>query len=283
MTINNHLIEQFTTYLQELGYSRGSVYLLPHCIERLSEHQHPPLHQLTTDHLRAFYHWLKKCPNKRQGGGLSGYYINHHLYAMKMFYNWMERTGRLTTNPASTLDLPRLTGESRQPLSRMAISRLFASCEEVMETALLHVYYSCGLRRSEGMRLNTTDVVEGLLYVRKGKGVKRRVVPLPPKVSSALSAARRFPRNYGESALLINKQGDRMSGWSANRLLQQLCERAGINEKVSLHHLRHSIATHLLESGLAVEQVRDFLGHACLETTQHYTKVERSETNKLTN
>ena len=127
---------------------------------------------------------------------------------------------------------------------------------------------------------------EKILIVPQGKGNKRRVVPMSSGVVKDLAdyhynerKALTGERNYkpGENAFMLNKTGRRMQKWTFNGRLKEIIERTGneaIKEKqITTHNLRHSIATHLLEQGMPVEQVRAFLGHSQLETTQLYTRV----------
>lgn len=137
-------------------------------------------------------------------------------------------------------------------------------------------------RRTEAVRLNTRDIhfKHQLLYVREGKRAKRRAVPMPVKVSEALEAyyleERTQVNTKDTDAFMLNRTGTRMSGDSYNRRLKEIAARTAIRREISLHYLRHSIATHLLETGLPVEYVRDFLGHSHLEATQIYTKQIRT-------
>ncbi|MBA2746944.1 MAG: tyrosine-type recombinase/integrase, partial [Flavisolibacter sp.] len=137
------------------------------------------------------------------------------------------------------------------------------------------------LRRSEGEALNIIDVhfKQQLLYVREGKGAKRRVVPVTERVSKELEEYYLNERTGSttkkvkdEDAFLLNRIGNRMTGDQLNKLLKEILNKAGITKEVTLHHLRHSVATHLLQSGMSMEYVRDFLGHSFLETTQIYAK-----------
>ncbi len=89
------------------------------------------------------------------------------------------------------------------------------------------------------------------------------------------------PGAMGDKAFMTDQKGNRMSGKSLNRLLKKILERTEIKKETTLHHLRHSIATHLLESGLGIESVRDFLGHGHLETTQIYAKVHQYQLKKM--
>ena len=120
-----------------------------------------------------------------------------------------------------------------------------------------------------------------MLYVRSGKGGRRRVVPMSGQVVKDLAAyaygQRNEQRKQNEQAFFINQIGTKMRGQSFYKLLKRLCKRVGLSCDIGLHHLRHSIATHLLQAGLPVEQVRDFLGHKQLESTQIYTRVNHEE------
>jgi len=145
----------------------------------------------------------------------------------------------------------------------------------VKERVILSLFYGCGLRRSEGELLNLKDVSfkSGLLYIRKGKGGKRRAVPMSEKVIEDIKIYVEQERKWTvkSDALVFNKRGNRMSGDSYSRLLKELLKKAEMTNQITLHSLRHSIASHLLERGLSVEYVRDFLGHKHLESTQIYT------------
>ena len=133
----------------------------------------------------------------------------------------------------------------------------------------------------EAVALNVGDVDyrAGLLYVRRGKGRKRRVVPLSEQVGTGLKiyqVRQRWPYVTDRSgpAFLLNNHGTRLRGNTAGYYLKRLVKRAGLSGRITPHVLRHSIATHLLLGGMPVERVRDFLGHDHLETTQLYTHVE---------
>ncbi len=207
--------------------------------------------------------------------------IHHYVYALRTFFTWLEITEQIYYNPISGMTFKRPQQNGREPLSREEVQLLFEAAITWKETALLHLFYSCGLRRSEGDALNIRDVhcKERLLYVRAGKGAKRRVVPMTGRVAKELETYYLQERcSYSakkvkdEEAFMLNRIGNRMSGAGYNELFKTLTGRAGISGEVSLHHLRHSIATHLLQSGMSLEYVRDFLGHSYLESTQIYAR-----------
>jgi integrase/recombinase XerD len=278
-------IKEFRNYLIQLGYSKGSCRMLPDCVRDFIEYTNiTDLKGIQPLDIVRFYEHLHIRPHKLKAGGLSDQYISHHVYGLKVFFEWLEKTGQVKGNPMSLLHFKRATPNTREPLSRKEITSLFNASTTLQETAILHLFYSCGLRRNEGERLNTADIhfKKQLLYVRSGKGAKRRVIPMPESVAKALEEYYLKERTSQKQAkdieaFMVSSIGTRMSGEVYNKILKQLQQRAHQNgnpvSACSLHHLRHSIATHLLESGLSIEQVRDFLGHGHLDTTQVYAKV----------
>lgn len=183
---------------------------------------------------------------------------------------------------------PTLKTAPRQILTIEEINLLYDSCQDEREIALLGIFYACGLRRSEAVKLNLRDVdFRGLwLYVRSGKGKKRRVIPMPPKVAKELkryctkyrpTQLSKWTKPVDRKAFMLNKIGTKMSGCAYWNLFKEILQRTKIDKAISLHNLRHSIATHLLMGGMSIEQVRDFLGHEFLETTQIYTHIITEE------
>ena len=275
----------FKVHLERLGYSKTSVSALPNAVKSFFEFSNKTLGNIISADIVCFYNHLQERPNKRTGGGLSESYIHHHIYALKVFLAWQMEIGSISENPMNVLDFPSPQSKPREILTIAEIQLLYQCCESDKETAVLGMFYGCGLRRTEGEKLNLKDIHfrQGLLYVREGKGDKRRVVPLNEKVSQDLKNYAFNQRNpkKEEQAFVTNNTGRRTSGPSFNKILRIILERTGITKEITLHCLRHSIATHLLESGLSVEYVRDFLGHKHLESTQIYTRVNQKQLYKL--
>ena len=251
--------------------------MLPGCLKDFLTFIGKDYRKAETSDIISYHQYLQERPHKRKPGALSESYIHHHIYALKLFFAWQQEKGDIATNPISGLEFPSPKSKTREILTLTEIKDLFKACETLKEKATLCVFYGCGLRRTEGEKLNLKDLHfrTNLLYVREGKGSKRRAVPLSEKVKEGLknyALKERFAR-AGEAAFITNSTGKRTSGNSHNNLLKALLKRAGIKKDASLHNLRHSIATHLLESGLSVEYVRDFLGHKHLESTQIYTRI----------
>lgn len=276
------IIQSFKTYLWQVGYSEGTCTMLPALVaEFLDQQQIGDICCVEQQKVKDFYAWLQVRPLKKRSGALSEMMISHYVYGLKTFFTWLEKTGQSQYNPISGMKFKKPKQNKRAPLSKQEIGELFKVCTTLKQTAALHLFYSCGLRRSEGEALDSKDIhfKSRLLYVREGKGVRRRVIPMTGNVAEELQRYYEQDRNNvtastisDGSAFMLNSIGNRMSGDGYNKLLKQLLQKAGLSGDITLHHLRHSIATHLLQSGMGMEYVRDFLGHRFLESTQIYAK-----------
>jgi integrase/recombinase XerD len=284
----NALKEKFKEHIQQLGYSKSSVNMLPNCVVEFLQYTNiNEPKEASQEHINSFYEYLQNRKHKRKETTLSESFINHNIYALKVFFNWLEQTNQIKYNPISNLKFKRPKPNTREPLSQEEINELFAATATSKEIAILHLFYSCGLRRTEAEYLNSSDIhfTKNLLYVREGKGAKRRVIPITEKVKKELEKyyTTEIKTNTAKDleAFILNTNLTRMKGDQYNKILKQILQRTEINKEITLHHLRHSIATHLLENGLSIEFVRDFLGHSQLETTQIYAKVKASKILKL--
>ncbi len=281
------IIQSFKNYLYQVGYSEGTQKMLPALVkEFIQQQQITDISYIEQQKVRSFYEYLQTRPlQKRKGGALSEMMISHYMYALKTFFSWAETTEQVDYNPISGMRFKRPRQNIREPLGIEEINQLFTAASTLKETALLHIFYSCGLRRSEGEDLNINDIhfKQQLLYVREGKGAKRRVVPITASVIKDLEdyylneRCSSIKKVRDEDAFLLNKYGTRLKGEKCNDLIKQLAGKAGIQKEITLHHLRHSIATHLLQSGMNMEYVKDFLGHSFLETTQIYAKPKAEQ------
>jgi integrase/recombinase XerD len=244
------------------------------------------LKEVTGHRILNHYHYLQNRPNQRDHGTLSESHIAFGMYAIRMFVRYHCETGTIPADPFGSLDFPKPFKQERKTLSREEIKRLYGACESYRDKAILGLFYGCGLRRSEAEMLDTDDIhfKNQLLYIREGKGVKRRAVPLSKQLKEDFYNYYIHERGFflsnrknhkPENSFMLNKAGGRMLGDGYWKWLKGMLEKAGLSKETTLHHLRHSIATHLLENGLDIEQVRDFLGHGFLETTQIYTHISK--------
>jgi integrase/recombinase XerD len=298
---NAVIVQKFKVQLERLGYSKTSILMLPKCVQEFLEVlEIKALTDITPEQIQKHHEYLQTRPNKRRPGGLSESHINHHVYALKTFFKWLEANGEIQINPISGLEFPSPKSKPREILSQEEIKALYNTCENYRERAVLSIYYGCGLRRTEGIKLDLKDIHfrTGLLYVREGKGAKRRVVPMSKQVKNDLQtyAYKERKAKPNETAFLIGHTGMRINENTVSKTLKALLEKAEIkretegsptplksftSRQITLHSLRHSIATHLLESGMSLEDVREFLGHSHLESTQIYTRISKKQLGKL--
>jgi len=156
-------------------------------------------------------------------------------------------------------------------LAPQEVLRLIDAAPTPRDRIFLQVAYGCGLRLSELIHLRVTDIDSArmVIQVRQGKGAKDRLVPLSPRLLQELRA---YWRRYRPSAWLFpgDKPGQPISGSNLQRRFGQLVQRVGLTKHCSLHTLRHSYATHLLEAGVNLRLIQQYLGHSSLNTTMVY-------------
>lgn len=208
------------------------------------------------------------------------------LVHLRLYFRWLCRQGLLPANPAADLLLPRLgTRLPFDALSEQDVERLLAAPDVatlvgLRDRAILELMWATGLRRSEVVHLDLSDVREerGTLFVRQGKGKKDRVVPLAPRVFEWLErylrdVRHRYVGTVDEGALFLAESGLRLEPDALTHRVRQLLAASGFKGRGSCHLLRHACATALLEGGADVRFVQELLGHVSLETTQLYTHV----------
>jgi site-specific recombinase XerD len=218
----------------------------------------------------------------RTGWGFSTAHINKYIQVLHLFSQYIRRTGKSGVG----FTLERLPEEDTLPvwLSRQEIRRLYAATGEdvlgMRDRAMLSVFYGCGLRLQEGAALACSDILHEhrMLYVRQGKGYKERYVPLAEKsyqdIQIYIEQARPELLQRPCAILFLDaNKGRPIHKQSLYLRIKALVRKAGITKEVGTHSQRHSIATHLLQSGMKLERIQAFLGHAALDSTQVYTHL----------
>jgi integrase/recombinase XerD len=158
---------------------------------------------------------------------------------------------------------------------------------QMRDRAMLSIFYGCGLRRNEVVHLDINDIhfEKSLLHVRKAKGYKERIVPVTKQsiqhLQNYLYDARPYFCNDKNEAFFVTQSGKRLGGQVMLIRLKQLIQLTGnaelMQKEIHLHTLRHSIATHLLQNGMRLERIKEFLGHGSLDSTQIYTHFLETE------
>jgi site-specific recombinase XerD len=209
--------------------------------------------------------------------GKSASYQNQVINAIKFYYE-------------QVLDMPHRFYELRRPmtvrklpntLSKEEIKKLLAYTTNLKHKAILATIYSCGLRISELQNLKICDILsdQGLVIVREGKGKKDRTTLL---AETTLKLLRKYYVTYRPEVYVFeNPQGGKYSTKSVQNILQQSLRKAGIHKPASPHTLRHSFATHLLESGTDLRYIQVLLGHGSSKTTEIYTQVSSSSYSEI--
>ncbi len=241
--------------------------------------------QITRPILETFQRWLwryQKANGQRMGWSTQ----RERLGTVKDFFRWLTRQNVILHNPASELELPR--PEKRLPqevLSFSEVERLLAVPNVtdplgVRDRAMLELFYSTGMRRTELCRLDLPDVntERRTVHVRQGKGKKDRVVPMGLQAIAWLERylAEVRPRlclDTRTQALFLTGYGDAFNPDVLSRMVSGWLKQAGLKRKGCCHVLRHSCALHMLENGADIRFIQQLLGHEKLDTTAIYTEV----------
>ncbi len=253
------------------NYARDLAQLVRFCTERgIGDWSEVTIHQV-----RAFVAW-------RHRNGVGGRTQQRELSALRGLFRYLIREGVATHNPGA--DVPAPKSEKRLPkaLNVDQMQQLLTiagdSALAVRDRAMLELMYSSGLRLAEMVGLDLTDVDRDDAVVRvTGKGAKTRVVPVGRKALQAIALwlpQRGELASVEEKALFVGRGGKRLSGRAVQQRFREHARRQGLEIPVHPHMLRHSFASHILESSGDLRAVQELLGHADISTTQVYTHLD---------
>jgi integrase/recombinase XerC len=227
--------------------------------------------------LRQFMAHLVKLKVKKSS-------IARKLSAIRTFFHYLNRQGILENNPARLVSTPRrekrlpavLTADDAQRLMDAPGTRRPGKHDRSLrDRAVLETLYSTGIRASELIGINQDDIDHNDRLIRiRGKGRKERIVPVGTKALDAIDGyLDRGKKGNDNTALFTGPSGKRLTARTVQRILENYRKNLGLLQKASPHTLRHSFATHMLESGADLRAIQELLGHASLSTTQRYTHV----------
>ena len=228
--------------------------------------------QLGADDLRLFV----ASEHRR---GLSAKSLQRRLSACRSFYGWLLKQGRIAANPAATVRAPKAVRKLPQVLDvDEAVQLVELSTDAPLglrDRALLELFYSSGLRLAEVcmLRWDDLDFAQGLVTVL-GKGSKQRVVPVGSHALKALEAWRASRKEWLTLFVFPGRNDKPITSRAIQLRLRQLAQRQGVFKRVHPHLLRHSFASHMLESSGDLRAVQELLGHADIATTQIYTHLD---------
>jgi integrase/recombinase XerD len=210
--------------------------------------------------------------------------VHRKTACLRSFYRHLRREGLLDTDPTATLSPPRRSRKLPHVLTRGEIDRLLSQPRgtepaALRDRALLELMYACGLRASEAIGLELTDVdLDERVLRARGKGSKERVVPIGQAAVQALRTYLQRGRpglvkGAPEAHVFVNFRGGALTRQGLYKIVRRHAVTAGLADRISPHTLRHTFATHLLAGGCDLRSVQEMLGHADVSTTQLYTHL----------
>jgi integrase/recombinase XerD len=220
----------------------------------------------------------------RDGASARPATVQRKSACLRSFYRHLRREDLIERDPAADLAQPRRGKRLPHVLSRSEVTRLIEHPNgtepiDLRDRALLELMYACGLRASETVGLEVTDIdLDELVLRAHGKGSKERLIPVGRTAAEAIRRylARGRPQLIGtsvEPCLFVNFRGRALTRQGLYKIVQRHAKAVGLAEKMSPHTLRHSFATHLLAGGCDLRAVQEMLGHADVATTQLYTHL----------
>lgn len=251
--------------------------------------------EVTPKEIADYNDYLKAKISQRTGKPIKQKSIYDHMRNLQQYLGYLLEIETIKSNPASHLKFTNGTEKvERFIFSQDQIKQLY-EVANLEERTILNIAYGCGLRVQEISDLNQEDIrlTENIIIVQKGKNSKRRLVPISQKISDEIKEYLESPsplgRDLGRGTIFTNNKARRMQEWGFNARLKQLILKTEFGQKltseelnkIGIHSLRHSIATHLLENGMKLEQVQNFLGHSHIESTEIYTHITQNQINNI--
>lgn len=251
------------------------------CDDRSLDHPN----QITKPILERYQRYLFYYRQERNDRPLSPTSQNHYLTSVKQYFKWMTQQNYLLYNPASELLIIKPNASLPIVLSIEEIERLMqqpdmSKSEGIRDRAILELFYSTGIRRTEllSLKLQHISLSQKTVYIHQGKGKKDRLIPVG---ECALHWIKRYLTetrdqlltDIQQDALFLNDYGNVFRDNKLGDKVKRFMKNAGINVPGSCHLLRHAMATHMLENGAELRFIQAMLGHSNLSTTQIYTHV----------
>ena len=217
--------------------------------------------------------------------GLSPRTIQRKASSIRSFFHFLQKREAIKISPAKNIRVPKTRSNLPRTIDPDQISKLLETSGktfiEIRDKTMLEVFYSCGLRLSELVGLNLTDIsLENSSLKVLGKGNKERILPIGEKANQSLvywlKYRSQLKKDCGtsEKALFLSNRGTRISARNVQKRLTAWGLKLGVAEKIYPHKIRHSFATHLLESSQDLRAVQELLGHENIGTTQIYTHLD---------
>ena len=236
--------------------------------------------EVTTDTVSAYIQWLKK-------NGKSVATLSRSVASLKCCFGYLNSVNKMQGNPAEHITLDKQTRKLPEILTSKEVELFLeqpdgSDMKGIRDKAMLETLYATGIRVSELIDLNVSDVSisAGIVHCRGRE--KDRVIPMYPVAIKAVHEYLEQVRPYmladpDESALFVNMNGTRMSRQGFWKIVKSYQQKAGIEKEITPHTLRHSFAAHLLENGADLHSIQEMLGHADISSTQIYAKIVKKQ------
>ncbi|MDX6768953.1 MAG: tyrosine-type recombinase/integrase [Elusimicrobiota bacterium] len=285
--------DRYMAWMISTGYAEDTLKGAHHDIEwlyrYLDESKVERLADVVPEMLMEYIVWLRETrgfghPYKK----LSSAHMYHRILGVRKFFQWAADHGLVLYDPAQDLEMPRVHSQLPQTIVTQQEARRILDAPDLTsplgyrDKAVMELLYSGGLRKREMLKLKVADVdfVGHAVTIWQGKGRKDRIVPIPP---SSLEYVKEYVqkirpgfakrRKADDGSLFLNWQGSSLTAYRLGELIQTYTKAAGVEKRVGTMTMRHSIASHLLENGMSIRYIQEFLGHEKLSTTQGYAKV----------
>ncbi|MBD3907085.1 tyrosine-type recombinase/integrase [Chryseobacterium sp. Ch-15] len=302
----------YKIHLEILGYSLPTIkekrLYLKAFFRYLEEKKIFTLEEIQPKDIAEYYKTLQQKRNGNTGELITQESVKGRMRIIQKYFSHLIEIQKLKKDPASAFIFS-AENRTRERIifTQEQMRELYGKTEDLQEKTILNLAYGCGMRVGELVRINKEDInlQENLVIVEKGKNNKRRIIPITEKVKEELQEflksqekreknqdeieERDSPTLWRQKAVFINIENRRMRETSFVRILKKLLQKTEFGKKsttqelrkIGMHTLRHSIATHLLENGMKLEQIQYFLGHDHIETTEIYTHINQQQLNDL--
>lgn len=288
--IMERLILEFLDWLQVIGFAKNTLrkqkFSLRMFYDWCSERGITDPAEVTVALIDRYQKYISRCKNHKTGRVIAVVTQRYMLSTLKSFYAWLTKKKNFIFNPTIDIELPRqarllprniLTVEEVEKiLSVPDLDTAFG----VRDRAILELFYSTGIRRSEleNLKIGDIDFSGETIFVREGKGKKDRLIPVARRalewIEKYLEEVRvGFVKEPDEGDLFLGIRGERFGATSIGRMVTDARKRAGVTKEGSTHMFRHTTATLMLENGADIRYVQEMLGHSNLSSTQIYTHV----------
>lgn len=206
------------------------------------------------------------------------------ISTLRNFFRFLDKTDQESNAKIKVIRSPKVKLPLPKPISVEDIKALIKAASELPKTpwiakrdeAIFTLLYCCGLRITEALELNHSDIANGDTMIINGKGNRQRIVPILPLVLNAVKKyvdSSPFPSTWNQP-LFVGDRGKRLNPGVVQRQMRKVRQHLGLPETATPHALRHSFATHLLSSGGDLRTIQELLGHSSLSSTQRYTEVD---------